>query len=294
MAAFDFSIRTKLAVWAGIGVALVGGMVGNQQFGDRWAEAQRRSAESRQLAAVQALRASDNARSMEIEAREIRLAIAPGEIVSITGQTVGPAPLVSGALPLTGSLGTTLGTTIVTFNNLPAPVLYTSGTLTNVIVPYGVAGSTSASVVLKTGTQTTAAFTIPVTASVPGVFATNDGGTGQAVVLNQDGTVNTTANPAAKGAVVVLFATGEGAVNPAGQDGLVISTDLLHEPLLPVALTIGGISAQVLYAGSAPGSVAGIMEVEAIVPASAASGSDAVLLTVGTASSQTNVTLSVK
>lgn len=221
-------------------------------------------------------------------------AIAPGEIVSITGQTVGPAPLVSGALPLTGSLGTTLGTTIVTFNNLPAPVLYTSGTLTNVIVPYGVAGSTSASVVLKTGTQTTAAFTIPVTASVPGVFATNDGGTGQAVVLNQDGTVNTTANPAAKGAVVVLFATGEGAVNPAGQDGLVISTDLLHEPLLPVALTIGGISAQVLYAGSAPGSVAGIMEVEAIVPASAASGSDAVLLTVGTASSQTNVTLSVK
>ena len=29
MAAFDFSIRTKLAVWAGIGVALVGGMVGN-------------------------------------------------------------------------------------------------------------------------------------------------------------------------------------------------------------------------------------------------------------------------
>ncbi len=80
MAAFDFSIRTKLAVWAGIGVALVGGMVGNQQFGDRWAEAQRRSAESRQLAAVQALRASDNARSMEIEAREIRLAIAPGEI----------------------------------------------------------------------------------------------------------------------------------------------------------------------------------------------------------------------
>ena len=40
--------------------------------------------------------------------------------------------------------------------------------------------------------------------------------------------------------------------------------------------------------------VAGIMEVEAIVPASAASGSDAVLLTVGTASSQANVTLSVK
>jgi uncharacterized protein (TIGR03437 family) len=221
-------------------------------------------------------------------------AIAPGEIVSITGQTVGPAPLVSGTIPLIGSLGTTLGTTTITFNNLPAPVLYTSGTLTNVIVPYGVAGSTSASVVLKTGSQTTAAFTIPVAGSVPGVFATNNGGTGQAVVLNQDGTVNTTANPAAKGSVVVLFATGEGAVNPPGQDGLVSSSDILREPVLPVSLTIGGVSAQVLYAGSAPGTVAGVMEVEAIIPAGAASGAAAILLTVGAASSQANVTVSVK
>jgi uncharacterized protein (TIGR03437 family) len=61
-----------------------------------------------------------------------------------------------------------------------------------------------------------------------------------------------------------------------------------------VSLTIGGVSAQVLYAGSAPGTVSGIMEVEAIVPATAASGPAAVSLTVGTASSQTNVTLSVK
>jgi uncharacterized protein (TIGR03437 family) len=220
-------------------------------------------------------------------------AIAPGEIVSITGQTVGPAPLVS-ALPATGTVGTTAGATSVTFNNIPAPIFYTSGSLTSVIVPYEVAGSTAANVVLKTGGQTTAAFTIPVVAAIPGVFTSNEGGNGQAVVSNQDGTVNTAANPAAAGSVIVLYETGEGATNPPGQDGLISSSDVLHEPVLPVRLTIGGQAAQVLYAGSAPGNVAGVMEVEAIVPAGAGSGAVPVLLTVGSATSQGNVTISVK
>jgi len=221
-------------------------------------------------------------------------AVAPGEIVSITGQTVGPAPLVSAALPATGTIGTTLGTTSVTFNNVPAPVFYTAGSLTSVIVPYEVAGSTTASVVLKTGGQTTAAFSIPVAASIPGVFTSNDGGSGQAVVYNQDGTVNTATNPAAKGTVIVLYATGEGTTNPPGQDGLISSSDVLREPVLAVSLTIGGQTAQVLYAGSAPGNVAGVMEVEAIVPAGTASGAAAVVLTVGSAASQANVTVNVK
>ncbi len=221
-------------------------------------------------------------------------AIAPGEIVSITGQTVGPAPLVSAALPTTGTIGTTVGTTSVTFNNISAPVIYTAGFLTNVIVPYGVAGSSTASVILKTGGQTTAAFSIPVAASMPGIFTTNEGGTGQAVVYNQDGTINTVANPAAKGSVIVMYATGEGTTNPPGLDGLVSSTDVLREPVLSVSVTIGGQTAQVLYAGSAPGNVAGVMEVEAIVPAGTASGTPAVVLTVGTAASQANVTVNVK
>jgi uncharacterized protein (TIGR03437 family) len=149
-------------------------------------------------------------------------------------------------------------------------------------------------VILKTGGQTTAAFTIPVAASIPGVFTLNEGGTGQAVVYNQDGTLNSAANPAAKGSVIVLYATGEGTTNPPGQDGLISSSDVLREPVLPVSLTIGGQTAQVLYAGSAPGNVAGVMEVEAIVPAGTASGTPAVVLTVGSGASQANVTVNVK
>jgi len=222
-------------------------------------------------------------------------AVAPGEVVTIVGQTVGASPAVSGTIPALGNLGSTLAATSVTFNGLPAPILYSSSVQTSVVVPYGLAGSGTASVVMKTtGGQTTAAFSIPVVATVPGVFAVNGGGTGAAVVLNQDGTLNSATNGAAKGSVVVLFATGEGQTAPAGQDGLVLTTDVFREPLLPVSLTIGGVTAQVLYAGSAPGGLSGVMEVEALVPATAASGADAVVLTVGTVNSQGNMTVSIK
>jgi len=80
MAAYDFSIRTKLAIWAGVGVLLVAAMLAHQQYGDYAAGRQRIAADNRQLAAIEALRAADDLRSMQLEAREIRLAIAPSEI----------------------------------------------------------------------------------------------------------------------------------------------------------------------------------------------------------------------
>jgi methyl-accepting chemotaxis protein len=80
MAAYDFSIRTKLTIWAGVGVCLVAGMLAAQQYGDYSAARQRAAADSRQLAAVEALRAADDLRGMQVATREIRLAIAPSEV----------------------------------------------------------------------------------------------------------------------------------------------------------------------------------------------------------------------
>ncbi len=80
MAAFDFSIRTRLALWAGVGVLLVAGMLAEQQYGDHLAGLQRVAADRRQLATVEALRAADDLRCMQIAMREVRLAIAPSEV----------------------------------------------------------------------------------------------------------------------------------------------------------------------------------------------------------------------
>jgi methyl-accepting chemotaxis protein len=80
MPSFDFPIRTKLAIWAALGVLLVAGMLTEQQVGDRSAEQQRASAQNRQFGAVEALRAAKDLGDMQIEMREMRLAIAGADI----------------------------------------------------------------------------------------------------------------------------------------------------------------------------------------------------------------------
>jgi len=106
--------------------------------------------------------------------------------------------------------------------------------------------------------------------------------------------VNSSANPAAAGSVVVIYATGEGQTMPAGIDGKFAAGPGYPAPELPVSVTIGGLPADVLYAGAAPTLVAGVMQVNARVPAGVTSGDNAVTVTVGTASSQPGITLAVK
>jgi methyl-accepting chemotaxis protein len=80
MTNLDFSIRTKLALWASLGVLLVAGMLMEQQIGDRYAAADRAVANAKQLAAIEALRAAKDLGAMRLELREIRLAIAQSEV----------------------------------------------------------------------------------------------------------------------------------------------------------------------------------------------------------------------
>ena len=84
-------------------------------------------------------------------------------------------------------------------------------------------------------------------------------------MLNEDGTLNGPANPAAKGSVVVFYATGGGQTDPPGVDGE-ITKDVLPRPRLPVGVWVQGREAQVLYAGAAPGMVAGVMQVNIKLP----------------------------
>jgi uncharacterized protein (TIGR03118 family) len=223
--------------------------------------------------------------------------VAPGEVVLVEGFSIGPSPRVAATVPSTGALGTTAGGTTVSFDGHPAPMLYASASAVAVMVPYEVSGATtnvSLSFVNTFNNQTPAAVPIQVAASAPGVFTSDASGSGAAVAINQDGTVNTAVNAAARGSVVLLYATGEGATAPTVADGAITTGRIVPGPILPVTLMIGGIPARVISAESAPGSVAGVMQIEAIVPTGVAPGAAAVVVTVGSASSQAAVTLNVK
>lgn len=207
---------------------------------------------------------------------------------------MGPVPVASATIPGPGqTVGTTVSGASVTVNGHAAPVLYAEASQVGFVVPYEISGSSSAAIVVTYQGQALPTLNATVAFTAPGVFTQAKTGAGAATALNQDGTLNTAANPAPAGTVVLLFVTGDGPKNPPGQDGLVTS-DILRTPVLPVSLTIGGQAATILYAGTTPGFVEGVSLVEAVIPAGTASGPAAVVFTANGVSSLATASISVK
>ena len=192
------------------------------------------------------------------------LTIAPGELVTIFGTGIGPVTPASLTLGANGRVSTSLSGTTVMFDELTAPVIYTSSTQLNAIVPYGVAGRQKVQVRVGYGGLQSNALSAVVAPSMPGIFALGNWGIGSTAALNQDGSVNSMDNPARLGDVVTFYVTGAGLLTPTPLDGEV-SMAPLARVAYPVTVQIGGIDAQVLYAGAAPGLVSGVVQVNVLV-----------------------------
>jgi uncharacterized protein (TIGR03437 family) len=92
----------------------------------------------------------------------------------------------------------------------------------------------------------------------------------------------------------VLYATGFGLTTPASENGL-ITGSTLPAPNLDVSVTVQGIPAKVLYAGAAPGLVAGIIQINVLVPDTASPFPfDQVVVKVGDFISPSAVTVAVQ
>ena len=117
---------------------------------------------------------------------------------------------------------------------------------------------------------------------------------GAGAILNQDGSLNTPATPAAVGSTIVLFGTGEGQTSPPGVDGL-LATAVFPKPNAAISVTIGGVDAKVEYSGAAPLEVAGVFQINVDVPGAVTPG-DAVpvIVKIGNSVSQKNLTVSVR
>lgn len=221
------------------------------------------------------------------------LAVSPGAILALYGTDLGPAALKAVTPGDAGYFDNCAAGTSVTFDGIPAPMIYASPTQLGAIAPYAVAGKAAVDVQVRNQGVLSNTVRVPVQAATPALFTANGSGTGQGAIFNQDGSLNGAANAAARGSIVVLFATGEGQTNPAGTDGRV-ATDSYPKPVLPVKVNIGGVDAQVLYYGAAPFLVAGAMQVNARVPAGIAPGAAPLVLSVGGFDSRSGVTLAVQ
>ena len=218
--------------------------------------------------------------------------VAPGEIVVITGTAIGPSPLVSAA-PADGFFPTTVSGTRVLIGGKAAPIIYASERQTSAIVPWDVIGPAVEIAIEYQGARSRT-LTLPVASSAPGFFSANASGRGQAAALNQNLSVNSTANPADPGSIVVLYGTGEGRTVPASVDGKIAFEAPFPRPELPVNVSIGGQRVDVLYAGAAPGLVAGVLQLNVRVPEAIAAGNQAVVVRIGERTSQAGLTIAVK
>jgi uncharacterized protein (TIGR03437 family) len=222
--------------------------------------------------------------------------VAPGELVTIYGTGIGPTvPTTASVDPSSGKLPLTLGGVQVTFHGIPAPLLYGSAGQINAVTPYGLAGQSVIEMAITQANGQSLTATLLVARSNPSIFSANATGTGQGAILNADLTNNSTSNPAARGSVVAIYATGTGVNKPAGVDGAL--TSAVNPPLVaqPVTVTIGGQNADVLYQGAAPGLVAGISQINARIPSNLSPGPAVpVAIAVGNTQSTNSVTIAVK
>jgi uncharacterized protein (TIGR03437 family) len=198
-------------------------------------------------------------------ATESAIPVTPGKIVVIYGGGLGPADLAINS-PENAAFGPAVSGTSVTFNGLAAPMIYSSAGQAAAIVPYGVAGSASAQVVVTSSLGTSAPYTVQIAAAAPSFFSQNSTGAGQIAAVNLDGTLNDAAHPVKVGDFISLYATGEGQTYPAGVDGALAMSSVLPKPVLPVSVTVDGIAVTPKYAGAAPTEVSGLMQVVIAIP----------------------------
>ncbi len=218
--------------------------------------------------------------------------VAPGQIVTIYAAGIGPEKALGAKLNGAGVLETRLGEVEVLWDGKPSALLYAAADQINVQAPYGIAALKETQLEVWNKGKLRLKMLLPVAESSPALFAVS-GGTGQAAALNEDGTLNSASNPAPRGSVITLFATGEGETEPAGEDGRPAAAPW-PRPKLPVTLTIGVHPAEILFAGSAPGLV-GVLQINARIPGGfLPSGVLPVELRVGSARSQPGVTIAVR
>jgi uncharacterized protein (TIGR03437 family) len=221
--------------------------------------------------------------------------VTPGELVLISGSGLGPTDLVVAPVPPAGGkYSTTLAGTSVFFDSIAAPIRAVVDKAVLVQVPWELGDRDSTTIVIRANGQSSRGIVVDNTRTRPGIYTAGNTGVGQAQVINQNGSVNSSSNRAPKGSVVAVYMNGGGSVLPTQTTGAVTPNSPLSYATLPVRAFVGDREARVLFAGLAPGTL-GAFQVNVEIPPNAPSGALVSLsISVDGRSTQNGVTIAVQ
>jgi uncharacterized protein (TIGR03437 family) len=195
---------------------------------------------------------------------------APGMLASVFGTRLANSTRAAASLPLPLNLDGVSATV----NGIPAPLYFVSPDQINLQIPYETPSGNALLAINNNGEV--ALFRFPVKATNPGIFTSADG------TLVPSGS-------AAQGQAVTMFVTGEGDTLPglptgsAPDDSTPVSQ--LPAPRKELSMTVGSVPVTPLFVGI-PYGVAGVTQVNFVVPFSVSPGAQQVVITVNGISSK--------
>ncbi len=209
---------------------------------------------------------------------------APGSFIEIYGSNLaGTSRQWAGDDFKDGAAPTMLDEVSVTVGGQPAFISYISPGQINVQVPANTPVSTASNVTVTYKGQPVATSTIAIRSTAPGLLAPPSlkvGDRQYVYAVRADGSVVGTASPAARGETIILYGIGFGPVSPSSTPvaGLIVKE--ANSLATPPVITLGGVNANVAFAGLVSGLV-GLYQFNIVVPADAAVGDLELKVSVG-------------
>jgi uncharacterized protein (TIGR03437 family) len=198
---------------------------------------------------------------------------APGMLASIfafPNSQFGAETVTATTVPLP----TTLGGVQVLVGGVAAPLIYSSPGQINFQVPSGtpVGGFVDFQVLGSSTGQILASWLFRIDEASPGLFTADGSGTGQLLAVNQDGTLNSDANPAKAGTYISLYGTGQGLITGMPADGRIAQGNIATPDTPQVFINSGFVpNSDIQFSGLAPGFV-GLWQINVKVPSDAPPG----------------------
>ena len=219
-------------------------------------------------------------------------AVAPGEVITVFGAGIGPEEDARLQMETPDRVGRVLNGFRVLFDGRPAPLLFAGWSQISALAPFSLDGKDRVTLTVERLGRNGPSTPLLVAPASPGIFTSGSSGNGNGAIVNEDGTLNSAANPAKRGSIIAIYATGGGMTDPPGEDGKVQAG--LSSLRLRPTVRIGNQPAAVLYAGGAPGLVSGVLQLNVKTPENTPAGPAVPLsLIVGEAASQAGITVAI-